>query len=339
MNKDYQLMDIDEQEKFIKNYQAVYYAMNAKPDCKSKLFPEKVTVNLSDLYELNRRVVDKFKAHYEDAGFSINIAVSLQDLTVVEFNSWLTFENYNFSVNSAIKGITIVWEYNAKLPKYPLPQKHTLTVRLADELRPQDVINLMVSGKLSEMDLVDQEFCPVVARVDFINSLLGDELLMIVNKWVEGLVIQEDTDKFIKLLRKNKRKTAYIINYITSFMCILCCLFYFRKYILDLQFNVLGEMTAESFYGLLLMIVTLLLIYYVVHKVFFIIATVVFRKLDESGDENHIFVITKGDKKICDKLDKRRRKNYTKISLNLIFTLLFNIFCSILATILVNSFS
>lgn len=179
MLEDTKLMDIDKQEEFIKNYQAVYYAMNAKPDCKSKIFPEDVIIEFADLNELNKKIVEKFKAHYEDAGFTINITVSFKDLTVVEFSSWTTFSQYDFSLNTAIRGITIVWEYNAKLPKYSLPQKHTLTVRLADRLRPQDMMNLIFSGKLSEMDLVDQEFCSIVARVDFINSMLGDELLVV----------------------------------------------------------------------------------------------------------------------------------------------------------------
>ena len=34
----------DDKKEFIKNYQAVYYAMNAKPDCKSKIFPEDVII-------------------------------------------------------------------------------------------------------------------------------------------------------------------------------------------------------------------------------------------------------------------------------------------------------
>ena len=37
-NKDATLMEIPVNDQIIKNYQALYYAMNAKPDCKSKIF-------------------------------------------------------------------------------------------------------------------------------------------------------------------------------------------------------------------------------------------------------------------------------------------------------------
>ena len=59
MLEDTKLMDIDKQEEFIKNYQAVYYAMNAKPDCKSKIFPEDVIIEFTDLNELNKKPANK----------------------------------------------------------------------------------------------------------------------------------------------------------------------------------------------------------------------------------------------------------------------------------------
>lgn len=48
-NKDRQIMEIRADEQFIKNYQALYYAMNAKPDCKSKLFDKDVVITMPDL--------------------------------------------------------------------------------------------------------------------------------------------------------------------------------------------------------------------------------------------------------------------------------------------------
>lgn len=334
MFKDTMLMDIDEQEKFIKNYQAVYYAMNAKPDCKSKIFPEDVTIDFADLNELNRKIVDKFKAHYEDAGFTINITVSFRDLTVVEFSSWATFSQYNFSLNTAIRGITIVWEYNAKLPKYSLPQKHTLTVRLADKLRPQDMMNLIFSGKLSEMDLVDQEFCSVVARVDFINSLLGDELLAIVDEWVEGISEADKPNKIMDFLERNKRKVAYCVNYITTFVAIMCGLKYLKFYLYGLEFKYIGDMSTRDFYDIMLVLTLLVVICIGINKMFFIIANIVFKALDKREEQRHTFNITKGDKKICKLMEKQQRIGSIKVLINLVITLIFNVFCSILANIL-----
>lgn len=120
-SRDEQLIEIQPDEQFLKNYQAVYYAMNAKPDCKSKLFPKKVIVSLQDLCNLNERITDKFKAHYDNAGFRINVCVSYKNRESVEFDSWTTFEEYSWNTEKKIESILIVWEYNAKLPQYRLP--------------------------------------------------------------------------------------------------------------------------------------------------------------------------------------------------------------------------
>ena len=53
--KDVTLMTIKPDEQFMKNYQAIYYAMNAKPDCKSKIFGKDVTIKFQDLQDLNNK--------------------------------------------------------------------------------------------------------------------------------------------------------------------------------------------------------------------------------------------------------------------------------------------
>lgn len=209
-NKDTQLMKISPDEQLIKNYQAIYYAMNAKPDSKSKLFDRDVVITMEDLRNLNRRITEKFKAHYEDAGFRINVSISFKNRETIEFDSWTVFENYNLNTEKSINSILIVWEYNAKLPGFQWPQRHTLTVRLADELRPEEMLNLVVSGKLEEVDKLDQEICPIVARVDFINSMLGDELINIVGSWQKGLMAPSIDENICFKFLKNIAELSHI---------------------------------------------------------------------------------------------------------------------------------
>ena len=103
--KDVTLMTIKPDEQFMKNYQAIYYAMNAKPDCKSKIFGKDVTIKFQDLQDLNNKITEKFKAHYEDAGFIINITVSFRDRSSIEFNSWTTFSAYDWNIEKTINSI------------------------------------------------------------------------------------------------------------------------------------------------------------------------------------------------------------------------------------------
>lgn len=192
MNSDSQLMEITKTEEFIKNFKAVYNAMTAKPDCKSRVFLRSVIIRKEDIFTLNNMIVEKFKSHYDDAGFSINVTISFRGRDTIELTSWQAFQEHNFDENEAIDSITIVWEYYAKLPKYDVPQKHTLVVKMSDGLRPEEMINLVFAGKLENIKEIDEEISPVVARVDFINPLVGDELLALVEKWNEGLDGPED---------------------------------------------------------------------------------------------------------------------------------------------------
>lgn len=333
-NKDAQLMEVKADEQLIKNYQAIYYAMNAKPDCKSKLFPQNVVVSLQDIMDLNEKITEKFKAHYEDAGFRINVCVSFKNRENIEFDSWTTFENYRWNTEKTLDSILIVWEYNAKLPNYTLPQKHTLTVRIADELRPEEVLNLVISGKLEEMDKIEQGICPIIARVDFINAILGEELLGIVETWQLGLPSPNlDTGKVFKILYKFKRIIAYAINYIPTLLITWCVLKYLGSEIRSLNINYLGEITIDSFVQLAYKCAYSIIGCFITYKVFQIIANIVFSSL-RSTNHNHSFKITKGDKKTCAEVEKQLRNRKSKIIGNIIFTFLFNILCSIIANFL-----
>ncbi len=329
--KDNHLMEIQPDEQFIKNYQTIYYAMNAKPDCKSKLFPKNVIVSLQDLKDLNERITDKFKAHYDDAGFRINICVSYKNRENIEFDSWTTFEKNSWNTEKTVDSILIVWEYNAKLPKYPLPQKHTLTVRIADELRPEEMLNLVISGKLEEVDKIEQGICPIIARVDFINSILGDELLGIVEAWQKGLLSPDlDSERLYKLLRKYSRTIAYAINYISTLFVAYCTLKYLGIQIRSLNINTIGEMSVNSFIQLVQQCAYGMVVCFSTYKISEIIGNMVFCSL-RSTDDNHSFNITNGDRIACKEVERKIKNRKLKIIGNIIFTFLFNIFCSVFA--------
>lgn len=43
-----ELMEISDEEQFLRNYKAVYNAMTAKPDCRSKAYPKNVVISVDD---------------------------------------------------------------------------------------------------------------------------------------------------------------------------------------------------------------------------------------------------------------------------------------------------
>lgn len=331
-NKDVQIMQIPDTEYLVKSYQSLYYAMNAKPDCKSKLFDNNVVINMQDIKNLNYKITEKFKAHYDNDGFRINVIVNLKGNEIIEFDSWATFEQYDFKIEKSINSILIVWEFNINLPQFPLPQKHTLTVRLADGIRPEEMLNLVISGKLEEIDKMDQETCAIVARVDFINSILGDELLRIVELWQDGLETADlEQHKMYNTLKKYSRLIAYAINYISVIIVAWHLINWLDKQVSNLDVKSIGEISISEFGELFNNFIFGILICMVTYKIFEVIANIVFSTLRSKGD-SHTFNITNGDSKICKKVEKRIKHKKLKIVGNIAFTFFFDVVCNIVAS-------
>ena len=108
------------------------------------------------------------------------------------------------------------------------------------------MLNLVFSGKLEEVDKIDQEICPIVARVDFINSMLGDELLRIVELWKDGLRLPEnEQSKLLKVAKKYSRVIAYAINYITTFVALFLISNFIGMRMSKVEMATLGEVPIE----------------------------------------------------------------------------------------------
>ena len=328
--KDSQLMQISEEEQFIKNYKAVYNAMTAKPDCRSKAYPKDVIIELDNIYDLNSRILDKFRTQYDDAGFSVNVIVSINGRQKLEFPTWLSFEEHKWNESEIITGMVMTWEFNVKLPKYQIPQRHTLTVKLSNGMRPEEMFGLFISGKLDEIDEIEQNVCPIVAKMDFIDSGIGNEVLEIVSEWVKGLK-SSDTEKgkITSFMQRNKRKVAYLLNYATVFIALLCSLTLFKNYIIHLPIEKVSEISNTELCDLANIIFICGIGCFIVYKVSEMLSNIVFKTLADYGDE-HIFNITKGDKNQRDRFQKKEKHDRKKIVANLVITVMINIACGVI---------
>ena len=332
---DEQLMVLDDEEKFIKNYQAIYYAMTAKPDSKSRIFPKRVLITQDDIIELNEIIVDKLKKHFGNAGFTINIIISFGNRQTLEFSSWTQFENYKWLDNKPTESITIIWEYNALMPQLKVPQQHRLMVKMSNGIRPEEIINLLINGRLENIDAIDRDISPIVARVDYIDIILADELLDIVEKWTEGLKsVHTNENKLILFMKRHKKKCAYAINYVTVFIAILCCLVYFNKFTGGLGIETLTELSISQFNQIINLIVVSCLVCFGVNKIIEKIANYFFSVLEGYGNE-HIFSISKGDKKLLDnQINQKGKADGRKLLFSTILSIALNIICGIITYIL-----
>lgn len=327
---DYELMEVSQEQEFLKNYQAVYNAMTAKPDCRSKAYPRNVIVDIQDIFELNDRIFNKFKNQYDNAGFSCNILVSLKGREKIEFPNWKSFEEHNWIESSIITGMILVWEFNVILPKFKLPQKHTLTVKLSNGIKVEEMLNLVISGKLEEVDEIDQNICPIVAKMDFIDVIIGNEVLGIVSEWVKGLKSSDNVKgKLMISLQKSKHIVAYAITYITLLMSIVCSSQIICKLIDSYGVATIGELSVKNAIEIINVLLGCSIISFILYRIARISMKYTFKVLADYGND-HIFDITKGDKNQQETYRKDERKDKCKIVMNILSTIVVNIVCGII---------
>lgn len=336
-NKDINVIQVTEEERFLKNFKSMFYRMNAKPDSMTRIFTKEVVIGIDDIKQLNSIITSKIKNHYyKDAGFIISVAISFKNRKNVYFSNWTDFEKHEWIESNAINSITITWDFNINLPNYENPQRHTLTVKLSNGMRPEEMLNIIFSGNLEDLDEanMNRDFFPIIARVDFIDPVIGDELLNLVLNWCEGLEIAEiNQNGFILKMQKHKRKISYLVNYIIVFILFVLGIVLFDYTINKLKIDTIAQLEKKDLIMLINSVCIYLGVFIFLNNWFDKIANSLFRQLQDYGD-NHLFNITKGDIKrqqnIIHKNKVKSRGIYTK----LIFTIIMNVICSIIASYL-----
>lgn len=328
MDEKNSLLDVSENEKFITNYKAVYQAMTAKHDCKSKIFPRNVKIKINDIIELNERVSEKLR-NYHEAGFSTSVSASFIGRQSIEFSSWQEFEKHKWTESRAISSITVIWEFNAVLPQYGVPQKHVLVVKMTDGLKPEEMLNIVFAGKLENIEEIGKQMYPVVARVDFINYVLGDELMHIVEEWNNGLDKQEEEEYiFPKLLVKHRRKLAFVLNYMTNMLALFCGAKIITFYIESSEATKLSDLTIHNLCELIWITGAIVLAYLFINRISQWLSNIFYRIMGEERT-NHIFCINKGDQNIQKQIEKELKKNKYGIIGSVIGTIALNLICSL----------
>lgn len=336
--KDSELINISDKEKFIKNFKSMYYIMNVKQENITKIFPEAKIIEFDNICELNNLIVNKLKNHYNDAGFLMNITVSYSDKRSLAFGSWSEFKEHDWVESHCINDIVITWQANLSLPNYDVPQPHKIMVKLSDGMNAGEMLNLILSGNIEDIDEtnINRNFFPIVARVDFIDPLLADEILNIIGEWVDGLKKTETAkSKFILKLQKYKRMVAYAVNYVIILFYIILSTEFFENTVKSYKLKSIGQMNNQQFIELLNLVLGIFILYVILEKLFESFGNLIFEKLKEYG-ETHIFNITKGDKNKQIDIIKEENENKASILMGLIITVLLNIICGMASTYLWN---
>lgn len=330
---DAQLLKKDPEEMSLTEYRAAFYQLIAKPDSVTKVYNRAAVVDIQDIFELNDRICTKL-GHYQEAGFIIQVRVKFSDGKTKIFPDWKAFTAHSWYESESINNIILIWEFNAVFPEFKIPERHTLMVKLSNGLRPEEMLNLVFTGKIEEISEMDNNLFPIVARVDFVDRTLGDELLDIVGKWVKSL--QESTvqkSKVMLLLKKNKGKLSSLFNWVTNIVVMWCSVWVVGKWVLNLGFSNLSEITNSQVVCIIYAIFACAAIWIFSKRIIGALTDFLFEKLRIYG-ESALFSITKGDKNRQDRIRRQEKANRLVIIGNILLTVIINISCGIVVNLI-----
>lgn len=325
---DQELLSVNDRKKEIKNFQAYFYQMNSKAENVTRVFAKDVKICLDDIRNLNRSVAEKF-SHYENAGFTINIQLQYYNHKRLYFDSWQSFEAYQWYDDIPILNLAIKWEIMVVLPNFPIPQKHTLSVKMSDQVAPDDLLKLILSGEMEDLADFDKKFFPVYASVDYIDFMICEETLNIVERWVAALPTYFSARS--RIFSKIKEKAHYvenIVRYISNIVIFVCTIVLVNRHFQNIEVGTVGRITIGQLRsGILGMLVYGIVLYFMHVLIRFLSKSIgnVFR----TYGRQHVFNITNGDQREIENYAKRNSQKRLAILGNVVLTVLINILCGI----------
>lgn len=330
---DEQLLKTNPRETALTNNRAAFYRLLARPDSITKVFNKTAVIDMQDIRELNQRVNEKLN-HYQEAGYLIQTNVKFADGKTRSFPDWTSLDSHDWYEPEPINNMVITWNFNAVFPGREEPQMHTLMVKLSNGLRPEEMLNLVFTGKIEDIQEMDNNLFPIVTRVDFVDRVLADELLFLVEEWVKTLRESEvQKTPLMLLLQKNKAKVASFMSWFTNIVIMCTSVIITGNYIIKLSFKTVGDITSVDLIKIIYALFICSAAWIFGKKLVGRLTDTLFEKLRLYG-ENALFNITKGDKNRQDRIIRKEKQSKKAIVWNLVVTIGINILCGLIVNCL-----
>lgn len=329
------LIAVDDEARRIKEFKALYYQFNARPDSVTKIYKEKVIFKMEDLKNLNRMVTEKLSIHDDPQNVgTTGVVVTTNRHKTYSFDSFETFSSNDWSTNEYVESITLQWDTYIKLLHYENPQRHKLTVKLTSGIKPQEMLGLILSGRIEDMEHLEDQMASVVAQMDFIDQRLCQEFINIVSEWVELLdKIADHKNKFILKLMKKKQLICYYFHYFLFILAVVICILYFNMWSSTLGVEKISEMEMQHLQFVINYIcISCLICFFTLSRGRYV-ARNIYRILDDYG-ECFLFRITTGDEKEYTRTEQEDQKSAMKVIAHFILSLILNIIYGIIATMI-----
>jgi hypothetical protein len=315
------LISIDELKSF-------FYLYNAKPDTEIRLLKEKKIVELSDIISLRERVSHKLENH-SIIGQTTSISFTLSNNKIKEFATWPEFERTNwYIVNERIESLNMSWNILIQLPQHKSPQTHSMKLKVGNSILPKDIFQLILtSDNISELM---EAGSPGVCKVDFINTIVANELLSIVDEWYQGLQKPPESDFIQKFIKKDGKTVSQIIRLLFPLiLLIFICVYSDWLYPI---FGISQQLSIST-------IQSILVVFLAVYVFGSSLGRMVEKFIDERIDkivEHPSFLITKGDKNFSQEFSRNNTKLVWQISYRLAW-IMFGAFVSVIGKLLIDS--
>lgn len=303
---------------------AMFHQQYGVKDSITRPYPKNIIVDMESLKQLNQAIKDKFLIHHH-TGFLTSVSLKYTNRKILEFQSWQDFEIYDWFEDSAVDSVVINWNFNANFNKDLAPQPHNLTVKLSNGLKPEELFNILFSSDFSNINNLETNFFPVVAKATFTDRTFGNELVNIVGHWVDTQHCKvKDRNKWMIKFQKNKRLLADIMKY-GSFTLMFMTLGLIG--ITSLEKIIPEKLIQFDKVQLLNVFILLFILYFLgqtAHWFSNFLGKITFNTLRDYGD-SYIFSLSSSDIKRQNKMLKQEKYDKIKLVGAFIFAILVNV--------------
>ncbi len=291
----------------LETVKSIYYWLNAKPDTQIKIFKNPKLISYGDIESLNGQINRKLLNH-DPQTMMVQVNVLLESGDIKSFGTWNEFKaTYWQNISSETESISISWDMNIKLPHYELPQRHTMKVRFGSPIKPNEFFQLMLT---SDDDAeIKQSIAPVICKVDFINSVISNELIQIVENWYKCLKRTRPKSLFQLFISKFSQQVSRIAHYLVIIAGLFIALHFFKLKISSItNFQLDKELLISGYFWIIVTLAT----YFISNFTGGLLGQVVFKTINKI-ENLPIFDLTKGDKIEIDNVtnnNKRATRNF-----------------------------
>lgn len=317
------------QESELATAKQYFYQYFGNPEKISKVFEGTFLFTKLQMSTLNKRITEKLKNHQE-AGFLIEVTVKLKNKKIIEFNDWNSFMEHDLTDDCPTESVTIKWRFNAVLPNFPAPQNHVISLTLTNGMKPEELMRLVFSGSLEDEKNLDIAPYPIFASIIFINSILADEVLDIISKWVNAINLEDQSEeKWKKKSYRYRQIIAISTEFLVTFLLMFTTAYFFLKNLANIKGSEVGKIAIEDFNFYLAYFFIVLGVFIMANKIAKFIAQYTFSNLSNFRSKS-FFELSEKDT-TNRKLLQKKQKNST---IKLLGSLLMIIFTSCLGIII-----